>query len=129
MLPFPGHNHEADAETPLIAEGGSPEYPYEEAWGDTPETAADPGVVCDKELAEALGVPYSPTCYTGHSPADTWAREEAEADEDTTTLAHILFNVVGPLRMKLVTDGRFEVERGRTWEAREGGIFVTLSPN
>ncbi|CAA07147.2 gp23 [Lomovskayavirus C31] len=81
MLPFPGHNHEADAETPLIAEGGSPEYPYEEAWGDTPETAADPGVVCDKELAEALGVPYSPTCYTGHSPADTWAREEAEADD------------------------------------------------
>nr|CAA40351.1 ORF1 [Lomovskayavirus C31] len=53
----------------------------------------------------------------------------AYADEDTTTLAHILFNVVGPLRMKLVTDGRFEVERGRTWEAREGGIFVTLSPN
>ena len=53
----------------------------------------------------------------------------AYADEDTTTLAHIMFNVVAPLRMQLVTDGRFEVERGRTWEARSGAILVTLSPN
>ncbi|WP_274031221.1 hypothetical protein [Streptomyces sp. MMBL 11-1] len=53
----------------------------------------------------------------------------AFSDEDTTTLAHIMFNVVAPLRMQLVTDGRFEVERGRTWEARQGSILVTLSPN
>ncbi|CAD80147.1 gp23 [Streptomyces phage phiBT1] len=73
MLPFPGHGkgQEADdAETTLSAD----EYPYEEAWGDTPETAADPGVVCDAELAEALGVPLAESCSTGHSPVDMWDR-------------------------------------------------------
>jgi hypothetical protein len=67
--------------------------------------------------------------------ADSAAEKLAEAvrtaysDEDTTTLAHIMLNVVAPLRMQLVTDGRFEVEHGRTWEARNGSILVTLSPN
>jgi hypothetical protein len=55
-------------------------------------------------------------------------REAYEKEHDTGTLAHIMLNVVAPLRMQLVTDGRFEVERGRTWEARNGGILVTLSP-
>jgi len=54
---------------------------------------------------------------------------QAYDDEDTTTLAHIMLNAVAPLRMQIVTDGRFEVERGRTWEARSGSILVTLSPN
>jgi hypothetical protein len=59
----------------------------------------------------------------------TGVREAYEKDHPTATLAHIMLNVVAPLRMQLVTDGRFEVERGRTWEARNGGILVTLSPN
>jgi len=54
---------------------------------------------------------------------------EAYDDVDTTTLAHVMLNVVAPLRIQLVTDGRYEVERGRTWEARSGAILVTLSPN
>jgi hypothetical protein len=57
------------------------------------------------------------------------AVRKAYSDEDTATLAHVLLNTVAPLRMQLVTDGRFEVEHGRSWEARAGGIFVTLSPN
>jgi hypothetical protein len=78
-LPFPGdgEGQEADEEAPLIADGS--EYPYEEAWGDDPEHAADPGVVCDAELAANLGVPLSPTCSTGHSPVDTWERAKEEA--------------------------------------------------
>lgn len=54
---------------------------------------------------------------------------ELYADEDTTTLAHIMLNVVAPLRMSLVTDGRYEVERGREWSATMSGIHVSLSPN
>jgi hypothetical protein len=50
-------------------------------------------------------------------------------DRDTATLAHIMLNVVAPIRSELVTDGRFEVERGRTWEHTSRGIHVTLSPN
>ncbi|WP_443040832.1 winged helix-turn-helix domain-containing protein [Streptomyces sp. AHA2] len=57
------------------------------------------------------------------------AVRQAYAEESTETLANILLNTVAPLRMQLVTDGRYAVEHGRTWEARQGGIFVTLSPN
>jgi hypothetical protein len=54
---------------------------------------------------------------------------ESYADMDTQTVAHIMLNVVAPIRMRLVTDGRSAVEHGRTWEDQEGGILVTLSPN
>ncbi|MBJ6623604.1 hypothetical protein [Streptomyces sp. DHE17-7] len=54
---------------------------------------------------------------------------QAYAREDATTLAHIMFSVVGPLRTALVTDGHRAVKQGETWEAREGAILVQLSPN
>ncbi|QAY26973.1 hypothetical protein SEA_SHAWTY_50 [Streptomyces phage Shawty] len=59
LLPFPGRGEGTltDAGNTVVSEGGTPEYPYEEAWGDTPDTAADPGVVCDPVLAADLGVP------------------------------------------------------------------------
>jgi hypothetical protein len=59
----------------------------------------------------------------------THAVRQAYDDLDTQTLAHIMINKVAPLRMELVTTGRFEVEHGRTWELRREGISVTLSPN
>jgi len=43
-------------------------------------------------------------------------------------LGTVLTSVLGPLRASLVTDGRFAVERGQEWSARNGGIFVTLYP-
>ncbi|QAY26975.1 hypothetical protein SEA_SHAWTY_52 [Streptomyces phage Shawty] len=71
------------------------------------------------------------TAETADGAAEALAAgvRQAYRDYDTATVAHVMLNVVAPLRMQLVTDGRFEVERGRTWEARIGGIFVTLSPN
>jgi hypothetical protein len=42
--------------------------------------------------------------------------------------AHVLLTVVAPLRAALVTDGRYAVERGRTWDYTAGAIHVTLSP-
>jgi len=54
---------------------------------------------------------------------------QAYAGYETAALVHIMLNVVAPLRMQLVTDGRYEVERGRTWEARQGQVLVILSPN
>ncbi|MFH9802784.1 hypothetical protein ACH4M0_11160 [Streptomyces albidoflavus] len=54
---------------------------------------------------------------------------QAYATADTTTLAHIMFSMVGPLRTELVTEGLRAVKRGETWEARNGAILVALSPN
>lgn len=54
---------------------------------------------------------------------------ELYAGYETATLAHIMLNVVAPLRMALVTDGRYEVERGREWSTSMHGISVTLAPN
>ncbi|MEU6684402.1 hypothetical protein [Streptomyces sp. NPDC046832] len=73
----------------------------------------------------------SAECPTVDTAAEALAAavRQAYADEGTETLANILLNTVAPLRMQLVTDGRYAVEHGRTWEARQGGIFVTLSPN
>ncbi|MFE5621696.1 hypothetical protein ACFQ8S_06740 [Streptomyces virginiae] len=59
----------------------------------------------------------------------TAAVRESFGDADTGTLAHIMLNIVAPVRAQLVTSGRFEVERGRTWEYTDRGISVTLSPN
>lgn len=41
----------------------------------------------------------------------------------------VLYSAVGPLRAQMVTDGRYAVARGRSWEGRAGGILVTLSPD
>jgi DNA-binding FadR family transcriptional regulator len=57
------------------------------------------------------------------------AVREAFKEHPTATLAHIMLNTVAPLRMQLVTDGRYEVEHGRQWSAESGPIAVTLSPN
>lgn len=59
LLPFPGRGEGQtdDSGETFLSEDDGPEYPYEEAWGDTPDTAADPGVVCDPVLAADLGVP------------------------------------------------------------------------
>ncbi|MFD7257790.1 hypothetical protein [Streptomyces sp. NPDC059874] len=71
------------------------------------------------------------TAETVDEAADalTHAVRESYADHDTGTVAHVMLNVVAPIRMQLVTDGRFEVERGHVWEHQGQGIFVTLSPN
>ncbi|MGW6313792.1 hypothetical protein [Streptomyces sp. NPDC055099] len=56
VLPFPDKSPKPEIATP----DGTDEYPYESNWGDDEEHAADPGNVCDPELAAALGVPVSP---------------------------------------------------------------------
>ncbi|MFE0692744.1 hypothetical protein [Streptomyces sp. NPDC058869] len=80
-LPFPDAEGNPGNEAP-DAEVGNPdwEYPYDPNWGDSPEDAADPGIVCDEELAEYLGVELSPTCArddngdsgTWDVPGGTW---------------------------------------------------------
>lgn len=56
------------------------------------------------------------------------AVRDACRDLDTQTTAHVLLTRVAPLRVQLVTAGRYEVEHGRTWEAALGGIMVQLIP-
>jgi hypothetical protein len=50
------------------------------------------------------------------------------ADADPTTLAHVLWGVLGPIRMVLVTEGRAAVRRGETWSIQRAGLLVSLAP-
>lgn len=63
--------------------------------------------------------------------ADTLASavRAAYAEMDALTLAHIMLNVVTPVRERMVNEGRAEVERGRDWTTSQGPINVTLHPN
>ena len=72
LLPFPGHGEgeEAELSTP-VADEEPEEYPYEPEWGDAPEDAADPGVVCDPILAADLGVPLG-DCTELPNKLDVW---------------------------------------------------------
>jgi hypothetical protein len=74
VLPFPGR-------------GDVTEYPYDPSWGDDPEHAADPGLVCDAELAERLGVPLD-VCPDNPGSIDTWypLPEATTTPEATATL-------------------------------------------
>lgn len=67
-LPFPDDTDQV-TDVPKLGINGEndpsedvTEYPYDPSWGDDEEHASDPGVVCDAELAERLGVPLSPAC-------------------------------------------------------------------
>jgi hypothetical protein len=56
------------------------------------------------------------------------AVRDAYAKHGAGVQAHVLASVVAPLRASLVTDGRWEVERGREWSTSRGGILATLYP-
>ncbi|MEG8276370.1 hypothetical protein [Streptomyces sp. AHA2] len=58
FLPFPGHGEGLPADDVTLVVDGDPGY-------------ADPGVVCDAEMAEALGVPLG-DCAAEPSKVDTW---------------------------------------------------------
>ncbi|MFH9802786.1 hypothetical protein ACH4M0_11170 [Streptomyces albidoflavus] len=67
-LPFPDDTDQV-TDVPKLGINGEndpsedvTEYPYDPIFGDDEEHASDPGVVCDAELAERLGVPLSPSC-------------------------------------------------------------------
>ncbi|MFJ8955597.1 hypothetical protein ACIRO1_36450 [Streptomyces sp. NPDC102381] len=76
-LPFPGGG---DGRPPYsgdtnenLSDDNTTTYPYDPNWGDDEEHAADPGIVCDPEMAAYLGVPVSDSCSSGSDgPADTW---------------------------------------------------------
>ncbi|MFD3904104.1 hypothetical protein HXS80_16035 [Streptomyces sp. CB04723] len=55
-------------------------------------------------------------------------RQAYTPDHTTRTLAHIMLNVVSPLRLEMVNAGRAQVEQGHTWEGQAGEVAVTLSP-
>lgn len=54
------------------------------------------------------------------------AVRDAFADHDADAVARVLHGVLGPLRMRLVTDGAFALEHGQRWESSEGPLLVTL---
>jgi len=65
----------------------------------------------------------------GAAEALAQAVREAYADEHTTTvLVHLMLNVVTPLRLRLVNEGRDAVEHGREWRGGEDEVSVTLRP-
>ncbi|WP_274031217.1 hypothetical protein [Streptomyces sp. MMBL 11-1] len=71
-LVVPGLPEVPDEWLPFPDEEGNPGHESPDAdWG-------DPGLVCDPELAERLGVELSPTCSRDDNdgPADTWTPEE-----------------------------------------------------
>jgi hypothetical protein len=56
------------------------------------------------------------------------ALRAAYVDADPTTLAHVLWDVLGPIRFVLVTEGRAAVGRGETWSIQRAGLLVSLAP-
>lgn len=56
------------------------------------------------------------------------ALRAAYKDADPTTLAQIIWDVLGPVRFVLVTEGRAAVGRGETWSIQRAGLLVSLAP-